>query len=839
MGNWSLQMTVPLERQKNIADVAPRVREQLGLGSAAVEDATSFATAEQGGKADTALQPDEFRAASVSVPLVLRTRDKINVLDYATSASQKLAVSQGNVAVDALWADAIQDSADQQASEITVDEGNYESSDNAVLLNPGRVVRGAGSGTVFRKNGAGQLFSTQQAPPSIADGELAADAGTGTAYLNSVQLATGEGAAFTVGQTCLLVSEEAITTAAGDKKAQIVTIQSIAGDLVRFWETLRYSFSVANTARLVPLTLASGVGYRDLRIIMDDTITLESSLGFHPNFGIDVQFAHDVIIDNVGVKGAVGSMISLRGVKGAVLERLTGSDGGSTTTGSDDPSSSEGAGGFAYGVSLSGLNQGILVNGGVFERIRHAFTTGGFYASIFNYGEPVSVSVNSLVAIGMKNAAFDTHQAGRDIAFNSCKASMGRFAGFQVRSMETRLHNCSASDMIGPAAWVRGGQSASPQTAGDRCQITDFTAERTNLGSVLGGDWTAFGAIMDEGEETLINGLSVYRSSGPAITVGRNGIAKRTRYKNIDAVDVCQSTINKAVVHVIDTNFDQTIDIDGLSSLSDGKVVDLIKIDSADPFVTIRGVRGSGHTGSRVSTVALGRLNDEDAPINPAVKEFSDDFIGRVLDASKWRTHKGSSSAAVLPDLFPAPEGKVRLTTGNDAGGTVPLNGSQLSAGTIVRADFGQITSRFRLYMSATTDVAVFVGFTDQSSVLEMPFTLGGGNALTANASNAVGVLFDTAADADNWWLVGVKNDVKATAQNIGSAPTAGLYEYWDIIIEMNGSAQFYRNGQKVGAVMVGAVQPNANLVPAVVAFSRGSASRNIDVDQIWHRQNR
>ncbi|HAU75913.1 MAG TPA: hypothetical protein DCW88_10390, partial [Agrobacterium sp.] len=168
-------MTVPLERQKNIADVAPRVREQLGLGSAAVEDATSFATAEQGGKADTALQPDEFRAASVSVPLVLRTRDKINVLDYATSASQKLAVSQGNVAVDALWADAIQDSADQQASEITVDEGNYESSDNAVLLNPGRVVRGAGSGTVFRKNGAGQLFSTQQAPPSIADGELAAD----------------------------------------------------------------------------------------------------------------------------------------------------------------------------------------------------------------------------------------------------------------------------------------------------------------------------------------------------------------------------------------------------------------------------------------------------------------------------------------------------------------------------------------------------------------------------------------------------------------------------------------------------------------------------------------
>lgn len=49
-------MTVPLERQKNIADVAPHLREELGLGTAAVEDATSFATSAQGGKADSAAQ---------------------------------------------------------------------------------------------------------------------------------------------------------------------------------------------------------------------------------------------------------------------------------------------------------------------------------------------------------------------------------------------------------------------------------------------------------------------------------------------------------------------------------------------------------------------------------------------------------------------------------------------------------------------------------------------------------------------------------------------------------------------------------------------------------------
>lgn len=53
-------MTVPLERQKNIADVAARVREQLGLGTAAVEDAISFATAAQGEKADNALPAKEL-----------------------------------------------------------------------------------------------------------------------------------------------------------------------------------------------------------------------------------------------------------------------------------------------------------------------------------------------------------------------------------------------------------------------------------------------------------------------------------------------------------------------------------------------------------------------------------------------------------------------------------------------------------------------------------------------------------------------------------------------------------------------------------------------------------
>lgn len=49
--------TVPIEQQKNIADAKERIREQLALGTAATADAGAFATAAQGGKADTAVQP--------------------------------------------------------------------------------------------------------------------------------------------------------------------------------------------------------------------------------------------------------------------------------------------------------------------------------------------------------------------------------------------------------------------------------------------------------------------------------------------------------------------------------------------------------------------------------------------------------------------------------------------------------------------------------------------------------------------------------------------------------------------------------------------------------------
>jgi hypothetical protein len=99
--------------------------------------------------------------------------------------------------------------------------------------------------------------------------------------------------------------------------------------------------------------------------------------------------------------------------------------------------------------------------------------------------------------------------------------------------------------------------------------------------------------------------------------------------------------------------------------------------------------------------------------------------------------------------------------------------------------------------------------------------------------------LFDTAADTDNWWLVGVAANVDATKQNSAVAPVANTYETWRIVFGNTGNAEFWRDGVYIGSQMTGAVDPTAALTPVVAAFSRGAASRDIDLQFIRTQQMR
>lgn len=222
------------------------------------------------------------------------------------------------------------------------------------------------------------------------------------------------------------------------------------------------------------------------------------------------------------------------------------------------------------------------------------------------------------------------------------------------------------------------------------------------------------------------------------------------------------------------------------------------------------------------------------------VVELVDDFVGEEIDGDKWWALQGTDASIEQPIVRQDQAGGViRMTTGADAGATMAANGVQLQSNLNWKANKGGLSAEFRVVMDAITAVAVFVGLTDQTTTLEMPFTLAAGDALTSNASDAVGVLFDTAADTDNWWLVGVAADIDATKQNTAVAPVANTYETWRIDLSATGVATFYRNGTLVGAAMAGALTASVLLTPVIAAFSRGAATRNIDYDLIALRAQR
>lgn len=214
---------------------------------------------------------------------------------------------------------------------------------------------------------------------------------------------------------------------------------------------------------------------------------------------------------------------------------------------------------------------------------------------------------------------------------------------------------------------------------------------------------------------------------------------------------------------------------------------------------------------------------------------FFDDF--EKLDTGRWLATEGTDSATSNAAILAGGIGGVlRLTTG-DAGTGLAADTEQLTHNTLqFKAANGNLVFEIRVKLSAITTCWAFFGFTDTvAAALEAPImSAGSGNTLTSNATDAVGFMFDTRMTDDNWWLVGVKADVDATAQNSGYAPVANTYEVLRIEIDANGRALFFRNGLKIGTAMTGAVTPATALTP-VLAVSKTSvaASMTVDIDYV------
>lgn len=214
-----------------------------------------------------------------------------------------------------------------------------------------------------------------------------------------------------------------------------------------------------------------------------------------------------------------------------------------------------------------------------------------------------------------------------------------------------------------------------------------------------------------------------------------------------------------------------------------------------------------------------------------------DHFNGAVLSTSLWNVAHGSDGGSASPVINVQKGGVVRGVAGAGAGATMAVNGTQICGALNFEADKSGLEFSGALKVDVITSACIFIGLTDQTSALQMPFTISAGT-LTANATDGCGFLFDTAATAATWKAVSVANTVKAAIFDTAAAPVAATYDLFNLFLNANGDCEFWLNGTLVARNTV-AVTKTVPLAPYVAAFSRSAVTRNVDVDFLYAAQDR
>jgi hypothetical protein len=215
---------------------------------------------------------------------------------------------------------------------------------------------------------------------------------------------------------------------------------------------------------------------------------------------------------------------------------------------------------------------------------------------------------------------------------------------------------------------------------------------------------------------------------------------------------------------------------------------------------------------------------------------FVDDFLAGAID-SRWSSTAGigtgNEAATVVAN---SANGHITLKSASDvvshASDATILTFDQLN----YRCDLNAPSIEARLKISAITDVALFVGFTDTiSTTVELPiYKASGSDDIDSDATNACGVCFDTQGTTDQWFQGGVKADTDTAASHSGSAPVADTFVVISVEVGLTGTVRGYINGIAIGTAGVSnAVTDSTSLTPCIVIANRGAAQRTCTIDYI------
>jgi hypothetical protein len=219
----------------------------------------------------------------------------------------------------------------------------------------------------------------------------------------------------------------------------------------------------------------------------------------------------------------------------------------------------------------------------------------------------------------------------------------------------------------------------------------------------------------------------------------------------------------------------------------------------------------------------------------------ADHFKAAAINAA-WNVNKGSNgSAANFAADSTVISGGVKGTTGA-AGTGVAADGIAISINNPIQVSTSKATEfSLSFLVDNVTNAQFFIGFTDTlpATTLEEPFSLAT-TVYTSTATDAAGILFDTAATTKTLRLVSVANDVDGTTL-IDTGKILTISTWYDIHIRINpdGSVNFLVNltdatrfdlgtSYKLPA---GALRTGVNLYPIVQVNARTTTSVNASLD--------
>ena len=619
----------------------------------------------------------------------------------------------------------------------------------------------------------------------------------------TIALAAGKGANFTAGTWAVLINDGALPGGTTNLIGEFVYIFSKSTDTLTLGGPLSYSHTTANNAEL--RNIVNFIEGFEINGIGFDGATYAHTGSEQNGNMIEAEWLLEPKFKNLRMWEMANVGLQLQQCVHAEVDDISFFDGKSTSfQGFID--------GFSYGVAELGLNLGASITNLQSDNIRHTYSTAD---SPLGYGVPTGSVIGDSTATNCRGAGFDTHAAGSDITFSNCSVVGSLHHGFQARCVRQKMIGCSARDCAGAGVNVASDAV--------NTMIKDFSCIKTNTSSPLSTAWVDRGAIYDDAVGTIVDGALLQNCGGPGITSGAS--MENGRYSNVIIRDAAQDTSTEFYGVKINTAGPTTVRLDNVVVEDTANLLKSFVIDASTLVsVNMKDCEGPGYS---------------PIPFEPYILE---DFIGQQdagLLPPTLNAFEGSEAAVQWNYLNATESGQLRMTSAA-TNVSFAADGICLVGSTQWLPTEGRLVFEARMNLTNVGLVSAFIGFTDRPNALEMPIeSAASADTITTTATDAVGFMFDTRMSTDNWWLVGVANDVDATTQNSALAPTGNLMVTLRVEVSTAGVATFYIDGTKIGTVMAAAVTPSVYLCPVFALRSVTTANRSLDIDYLYVQQRR